>query len=555
MDELEILKRRLAREKKARRQAEDIAEKKTHEMYLANQELVKRSGEIAKARDEALEASKAKSSFLASMSHELRTPLNAIIGYSEMIEEEAKDLGQDGLIPDIRKIRAAGKHLLTLINGVLNIAKIEAGKFDIHCETFDVKEVINEVAAAIRPLAEEKGNNITVNCPDNAGVMHSDLTKVREVFFNLLGNACKFTAGGAITFTVVRQSVAGGDRLTFTVADTGIGMTQEQMDAIFKEFSQADSSITHKYGGTGLGLFISKHFCEMMGGSISFSSVKGKGSIFTVTLPANKEMAEDAGVPARIREEAAPPAAGAGTVLVIDDDPVICDLMTRFLSKEGFNVITAKDAEEGLRLARERRPNVITLDVLMPGMDGWTLLDKLNADPDISNIPVLMLTVTDDKGKGLALGAAGFLKKPIEIETLLPLLKRYRHGRFSRCVLLIEDDLITRNMMRSMLEKEGFIVAEAENGRAGLEFLERLFPDLVLLDLMMPEADGFSFIGEFQRHEEWKAIPVVVVTAKDLSSQEKETLREKVKNVFQKGAYSREELMSRIKQLVSAGAR
>jgi len=387
--------------------------------------------EMLEARRDAEAANSAKSQFLASMSHELRTPLNAIIGYSEMLEEEATESGQAAFVPDLQKIRSAGRHLLSLINDILDLSKIEAGKLELYLEGFDVRATIEEVATTVRPLVEKNANRLEVRCADDLGTMHSDLTRTRQVLLNLLSNACKFTKQGTITLSAEREpSREGADEsLVFRVADSGIGMTVEQLGKLFEAFSQADVTTTRNYGGTGLGLAITRRFCRMMGGDVTVESEAGRGSTFTVRLPARvvetrrDASAEDAAAPEPAR---ATPAATAGTVLVVDDDPAARVLMRRFLSREGFRVEEAPDGETGLALARQIRPDVITLDVLMPGMDGWAVLAALKNDSELATIPVILATIVDEERLGFALGASDYLAKPIDREQLAEVLRKYK---------------------------------------------------------------------------------------------------------------------------------
>jgi signal transduction histidine kinase/DNA-binding response OmpR family regulator/HAMP domain-containing protein len=501
-------------------------------------------------------ASTHKSQFLATMSHELRTPLNAIIGYSEMLQEEAEDLGYEDFTPDLQKIHAAGKHLLALINDILDLSKIEAGKMDLFLETFDLAPMIQDVATTIQPLVERNANTLAVHSADHLGTIRADLTKVRQALFNLLSNACKFTQQGTIILAVTRETVDGGDWCTFRVSDTGIGMTHEQMEKLFLAFSQADTSTTRQYGGTGLGLAITQHFCRMMGGSVTVESVEDQGSTFTIRLPA--EVA-DPKAEAQPREEeshtrATSPPEGAHTVLVIDDDPTVRDLMQRFLSKEGLRMQAAASGEEGLRLAKALRPALITLDVLMPGMDGWTVLTALKADPDVADIPVIMLTIVDDKHMGYTLGATDYLIKPIDWERLAVILRKYHCAHPPCPVLVVEDDAVMREMLRRRLENEGWLVREAEQGRAALARVAEQAPELILLDLMMPEMDGFQFVEELRKHEAWRSIPIVVITAKDLTEEDHLRLNGYVEKILQKGAYSREALLAEVRELVAAYA-
>lgn len=527
-------------------------ETRTRELERLNAELHRLIDEANKAQEAAEQANRSKSIFLANMSHELRTPLNAIIGYSEMLQEEAQDMGEASFTSDLQNIHSAGKHLLGLINDILDLSKIEAGKMELYLEDFDVSSILEDVCATIRPLIEKNANKLEIQQRGNLGGMHSDLTKVRQMLFNLLSNASKFTENGTITLSVNRESSATGDRLSFTVADDGIGMTAEQMERLFQAFTQADVSTTRKYGGTGLGLAITRRFCEMMGGSIEARSEHGKGSTFSVHLPAAvADVKPD--MPAML--DSPPPSSSSKdgcTILVIDDDPMVCEMMQRFLGEDGFHVVTATTGDEGLALARNLKPCAITLDVIMPSMDGWTVLGALKNDPELADIPVIMMTIVDDKNMGYALGAADYLVKPLSRKRLLAVLERYRQGDGEKRVLLVEDDAPTRDVTRRMLEKEGWFVTAANNGLAGLEQVARKPPELILLDLMMPEMDGFQFVAEMEKHREWRSIPILVVTAKDLTEDDRLRLNGHVKNILQKGAYRRDDLLRNIRELVNA---
>jgi len=392
--------------------AQDITERKHYEQ------------ELKVAKEAAEEANRTKSMFLANMSHELRTPLNAILGYSEMLSEEAADVGQDSFVPDLKKIHGAGKHLLSLINDVLDISKIEAGKMDLFLEDFEIRPLIDDVTSTIQPLVDKNQNALIVSCHDDVGTMRADVTKVRQGLFNLLSNACKFTTEGRITLKVSRLDKDGAEWLHFTVSDTGIGMTPEQLSKLFQAFSQADASTTRKYGGTGLGLAISRKFCQMMGGDITVASEPGKGTSFTLQLPALVE--EKKAEPHKPQTPAESAEAQGTPLLVIDDDPNVHDLMRRFLGKEGFRIVTALSGEEGLKLARQAPPDVIVLDVQMPGMDGWVVLQQLKADPRLRDIPVVLVTMMDQKNLGYSLGANEYLTKPVDRERVASVLKKYR---------------------------------------------------------------------------------------------------------------------------------
>jgi PAS domain S-box-containing protein len=512
------------------------------------------------AKESAEAANLAKSQFLANMSHELRTPLNAIIGYSEMLQEEAQDLGYTDLLPDLGKVCTAGKHLLSLINDILDLSKIEAGKVTLCVETFDVTEVLQDALGTITPLAAKRANTLSIHIADDVGTMRSDLTKVQQSVLNLLSNACKFTEHGTISLRVSREDTAPQAWLRFEVEDTGIGMTPEQMARLFQAFTQADTSTTRKYGGTGLGLAITQRFCRMLGGDITAESTLGHGSLFTIRLPAAVDLpARSTAEPAVAKplpglHTAGSPGLTSSTVLVIDDDPAVRALLARVLTKEGFQVVTAATGQEGLRLARAVHPMAITLDVLMHDMDGWDVLSSLKADPELAAIPVIMLTITDNQHKGFTLGAADFLTKPLDAARLLSVLQQYRTPQAAGLALIVEDDAGLRELLRRQLHKAGWAVHEAENGQVALACLSTMQPTLILLDLMMPEMDGFTFLTELHKTAAWRDIPVIILSAKALTLAERSRLNGAVAEILQKGSYSCAELLQHICGVVQAQA-
>ena len=412
-------------------------ELKTRTMELEG-EIVRRKEmekELVDAKLSADDANRAKSAFLANMSHELRTPLNAIIGYSEMLEEETQELGKVENVKDLQKIQGAGKHLLALINDVLDLSKIEAGRMGLHLETFNITQMVEEIVNTLHPTISKNSNKIQVRLAGELGTMQADITKVRQILFNLLSNASKFTDHGTISLDVDRSTVEGQDWIRFRVTDTGIGITPKQKANLFQEFTQADVSIARRYGGTGLGLAISYRYAHLMKGRISVESEPGRGSIFSVHIPSRVTTdLTDAAQAETIKDlpiTSSEIKSNLDTILVIDDDSVVRDLMSRFLTKLGFRVVVASNGEEGLRLAKRINPLVVTLDVIMPDCDGWAVLNKLKADPELADIPVIMVTVVDNETMGFKLGASNYLLKPVDRDRLAVLIQEHRAARYS----------------------------------------------------------------------------------------------------------------------------
>jgi signal transduction histidine kinase/CheY-like chemotaxis protein len=505
--------------------------------------------EIEQKSHELEMAGKHKSQFLANMSHELRTPLNAIIGVTEMLLEDAYDLKRDDEIESLERVLRAARHLLALINDVLDLSKIEAGRMELQLESFALAPLIEDVAKTIEPMAAKNANRIVIDCPVDLGTIHADRTRFRQVLLNLASNGNKFTERGTVTIAAHKQQFDGRDWIAIAVTDTGIGMTPEQMGKLFQEFSQASSITTSKYGGTGLGLAISRHFCRMMGGDIDVESRPEEGSTFTIRLPrivqSDQALVTDARTPVvhPIAEEAEEP-----LILVVDDDETVRELVARHLERAGFAVVTARGGQEGLRLVRELRPAAVTLDVVMPDLDGWTVLAAIKGDPALAAIPVVVISIVDQKNRGYTLGAADYLVKPVDRNKLVETLTRIC-GAATGHVLLVDDDEVVRRGIRQALEPIGWTVTEAENGQVAVASLIAARPDVIILDLIMPTMDGFEFLDKLRARPDWQDMPVVVITAKDLTTEDRNRLISGVERIIQKT--DRDEMLRQLSREIS----
>ena len=468
-----------------------------------------------KEKLEAESANKAKSQFLANMSHELRTPLNAIIGYSEMLKEEVVDNSHPNLSNDLNKIYSAGKSLLSLINDVLDLSKIEAGKMHLYLEDVKVNLLVDDVISIIRPMAKKNDNQLEVDCSEGIGTLKVDIMKLRQSLLNLLSNAVKFTAGGKISLQVYREIVDNEEWIKFTVKDTGIGLSEEQMESLFSAFSQADMSTTRRYGGTGLGLTISQKFCRLMGGEISVESELGKGSIFTISLPAIIKQPAESPTEKQItlqpldehklvrvqqigqRALKDERRSKRSTILIIDDDPMACELQQRHLSKHDYDVVCVKTGEEGIKRINELTPDVILLDVILTDMSGWQVLTYVKSQPHLVHIPVIMLTMINEKNTAYSLGATSYLSKPIDREELTATVNKCVRKAGQDSVLVIDDDADARKLARLVLENEGYSVIEAENGYLGLMRVAERIPSVIFISNLtsFPTSSRRSFFS------------------------------------------------------------
>ncbi len=554
-------------------------------LELSSVELSAKNEALVRARDEAESANRSKSSFLANMSHEMRTPLNAIIGYSELLLEEVHELQPSEFVPELEKIRGAGRHLLGLINDVLDLSKIEAGRMDVTLEDVDVRVTTGAVITLLSGSARQRGNTLDLSCDVNVLKVRADAGKLRQALVNLVGNAIKFTSGGRVGIHARRATVAEGRAAGVTgweelapemscvaleVRDTGIGIAPEVQARLFNPFTQGDGSTARRYGGTGLGLSLSRRFCQMMGGDVTLASTPGAGSTFTVWLRESEEVwaggavspvalnvvppsaRPGASVPAPVRAEAVDL---APLVMAVDDDPEALDLVGRFLAKHGYRVVGrasgAGCVEEAVRLG----PVCILLDVMMPDVDGWRVLSALKRDARTRDIPVVMATMTSERDLGFALGAAEFLTKPLDWERLARILDGYVGRGDHRRVLVVDDDPAARELHRRTLAREGWDVQEAVDGTTALVALRASTPSLVVLDLTMPGMDGFDVLAAMRADPALHDVPVLVVSGRELTPEEQATLREALVPVLQKASYDRAALVREVDRAVQARAR
>jgi len=504
--------------------------------------------EIQRATAAAKSANKAKSQFLANMSHELRTPMNAVIGYSEMLVDFAKIRGQEDMIPDLEKIRGAGGHLLALINDVLDLSKIEAEKIELNPEVTQVDRILVDLKATCAPLFDKNNNSFEHIEVSQLGEGFLDQTKVRQILLNLLSNAAKFCHEGRVILVSDRITESETDYFIFKICDTGLGIKPENLKDIFEPFTQADLSITKKFGGTGLGLSISRKFCELMGGILQVKSEEGVGSTFTLKLPAETIVQQENEPQPDIKtNEKTNYDSSNNYILVIDDDEIVLEKMQDFLTKEGYEVIITKSGKEGIKLAKQYSPSVITLNLLMSSNDGWSILSDLKTDTELSKIPVIIPTIHDNSFWDIMMDVSEFLIKPVERNRLIEAVNSLAPDDI-RTALVVEDDLNASTIISRWLEQEGWEVSTAENGQEGIDAFEKKASKLIILDLMMPVMDGFEFMVQLNKlHLEVKPT-VIVVTSKDLTSEDIKRLNLGVEYVINEEVYSSNELINKIKQ-------
>ena len=484
------------------------------------------------------------------MSHELRTPMNAIVGFSKLVYRKAKGVLDQRQVGNLEKVLRSSEILLALINDILDLSKIEAGRLEMQPEEFDIRELVQGCISTVSPMVKG-GVAVQADLSDEVRTVYSDPSRIRQILINLLSNAAKFTEAGSIT---VGLKPVGEGVLELSVADSGIGIPKESLEAIFEEFRQVDGTTTRKYGGTGLGLSISQRLAGMLGGGIRLESEEGKGSTFTVSIAARYGQSAPAGG-RRVGvagEESLPtdgaPADGRRIVLCIDDDPNVISLISQELEEEGYQVVGATRALEGIEKAHSVSPCAITLDIMMPGMDGWEAISRLKADPATRDIPLIVISIIDNKELGYRLGADEYLVKPVEKEALLRSLQRFDRGGGE--ALVIDDDPAVVELVTQLLEEDGWTVQGAGDGQEGLNKLRRRPSDVVLLDLMMPVMDGFEALRKIRasRSERIRNLPVIIITAKDLSAQERRDLLQSTTRIIEKDGLDRERLLRELRE-------
>lgn len=519
---------------------EDKVKARTEELEKANQKLQKANIKI-------MEADRLKSQFLANMSHELRTPMNAIIGFTRLVRRKAADILPERQLDNLEKVEISANQLLALINDILDLSKIEAGKMSLNIMAFEFAPLVDTCFATVGPLVKKETVQLKKAVPEDMAEMQSDPDKLKQIIINLLSNALKFTDKGEVKLSARLET----DFLKFDVSDTGVGIPEKALDYIFDEFRQVDGSSTRKHGGTGLGLSITKKLTKMLGGTIEASSVEGKGSTFTVRIPFKREDIESS--PQEISEEneeiISTKAGGKKILLAIDDDPNSLILLKQNLEDEDYYMIGAMSADEGIQKAREIKPYAITLDILMPKKDGWEVLNCLKADPTTRDIPIIVISNIDNKGLGISLGAFDYIVKPLEKDAILSALNRIPVVD-AKNVLVVDDEASAVDLLTQILQEEGYHVNGVYNGKEALHVLETKPQDIILLDLLMPEMDGFEVIQKIKTNQDWCNIPIIVVTAKDLTDKEWNILNKSVDSIIQKSGLSEDHLMDEIQTLI-----
>jgi signal transduction histidine kinase/DNA-binding response OmpR family regulator len=507
--------------------------------------------QLEQSNEQLQDANRHKSVFLASMSHELRTPLNAILGFSELLLDATKDqFPADTRKRFLEQIHSSGKHLLGLINDILDLSKVEAGQMELRVQAVNIAEIVEQVQQTVEPLAAQKKIQIIVG-EQNAGTISADAGKVKQMLLNLISNAVKFTnEGGTVTVSTSRMR----DSVEISVADTGIGIAKHDYPRVFQEFQQLDSGIGRQQGGTGLGLALTRRFANLHGGEVRFDSEVGKGSVFTIRLPLEARQVPAPPPPPAV---AAPKVADSRPlVLVVEDDAAAAELLSRQIERAGFRTEVARSGKQALADARTRKPAAITLDILLPDLDGWEVLTRLKKDEATSEIPVVVVSVVDNPELGMALGALDYFVKPVPANQLMSRLDKFRRepGDRKTRVLVVDDEESNREWLTHILEPAGFSVTLASGGREAIDLARANPPDLVLLDLMMPDVTGFDVVEALRGAESTRNIPIMVLTAKTLTELDRRQLNGHVATILRRGSTGAADLLGLLKQVVAGVA-
>jgi len=521
-------------------------------------EIAHKSKEVNRKNDELEKAYRIKSDFLSSISHELRTPLNSVIGYSSvLLNPDAEPLSKEQQ-KAIRKVLKNGKHLLQLINDILDISKIESGRMSLSIDTDIVSNVVNQSVLTVEPLMLKKKLKLKKNIQSDIPKLQTDILKVRQVLINLLSNAVKFTEQGTITVRVYYRE----RKVYFEVRDPGIGIPEEELETIFDDFKQVDSGNTRKYKGTGLGLPIARRLARLLGGDITVHSRPGRGSIFTFCIPPvlvpghgkNGKNGSHTRNKSLIRDQKPATTAvnrqSGFNILCIDDDPDAIQILKNHLLPEGYSVTGAMSGEEGLQNARLLKPSLITLDILLPDKDGWQVLRELKNDPATRSIPVIIHSIIENQPLALQLGAIDVMPKPVDANRLLSLVQLSCATK-DQYVLLVDDNREFSMVMRELIEHDGFRVQTADNGKEALDMVKQNKPAIIFLDLVMPEMDGFAFIKELKSNESLNDIPVIILSGKPLTRKEKEYLDSNIQHYMNKEDFSHEAIVKSIKRILA----
>nr|NQU92345.1 response regulator [Bacteroidota bacterium] len=527
--------------KELQEQAEEL-QSQAEELQSTTDELQEQNLELEAQRSQVETANRLKSEFLSNMSHELRTPLNSIMALSRVLIMQAKAKLSDEEYNWLEIVERNGKRLLSLINDILDLSKIEAGKMEIIPEQVSIGSLVRLIKENLQTLAEKKDLQLNLSIPDNLPKVETDESRLHQVLSNIIGNAIKFTDGGSVDISVTHQS----ENIVVEVRDTGIGISEKMLPHIFEEFRQADGTSSRKYEGTGLGLAIAKKMIYVLGGNIKVESQLGKGTVFTITIPTKWY---EYPVPAdALNVNSAWMQTTDNTILVVDDDPGTAEDISGFLNGNGYKTMIATSGKEALQLAEKYQPFAITLDIIMPEMDGWEVLQELKANPQTKDIPVIVMSVSDDKDTGFALGAIGYINKPVDKHILISQIRKI--NRIPGSVMIVDDNEIELQQMAEILKAEKINTLLARGGKECIKMIKTNIPDILVLDLMMPDVDGFMVLDNIRKQPETRNLPVIVVTAKDLTKEDKAKLGGKISSVIAKSGSTPQDLFNKIKRII-----